>query len=270
MKRTLLALFTAFFCETAFAQDYFANDYGTPASSSQWDTEQTQVQTETQTTTFGVPKKTPRRNSFYFNAAIGFDMTNIYYNHRYYTERVKYDGTGYGYTGELTLGMLIKGLIAVHGSIEYLSIDGKYDIDEEYSKNVCVNEIDASVMLFGAGVTAYPFSRSSSEFWQGAFISGKLSVGVIVMNDPFDGFVDYYGNFYGQKSRDSHSVIAFDFEIGKDWQISERAYMGFGIRWQFKSIQSGHDTTDDRYSDRYYHHQHLGNSLQLMLRINRK
>ena len=267
MKRILPALITAFFCATAFAQDYFANDNTTSnTSTSVWDSDQPQASI----TEFGITKKTPRRNSFYFNAAVGFNMTNIDYDHRYYSEKLEYDGTGYGYAGELTAGMLIKGLIGIHGSFEIATIDGKYDIDDSYKKYAVKNDIDASVFLFGAGVTAFPFSRSSSEFWKDAYISGKLSFGAIIMNDPFDGLVDAYGNIRSTNYRDSHFVLGLDFEIGKDWPISERTYMGIGIRWQFIEIESGYDSSDSRYNNHNYEHQHIGNSLHVMLRINRK
>ena len=269
MKRILPALITAFFCATAFAQDYFANDNTdnttSNTSTSVWDGDQPQAQI----TEFGISKQVPRRNSFYFNAAFGFNMTNIDYDHRYYSEKLDYDGTGYGYAGELTLGMLIRGLIGIHGSFEIATVDGKYSIGEQYKKYVIDNNIDAFVFLFGAGVTAFPFSRTSSDFWKDAYISGKLHFGSIMMNDPFDGIVDNRGYIRRNEFRDNHFVIGLDFEIGKDWQISERTYMGIGIRWQFIEIESGYDTSDSRYNNNY-EHQHIGNSLQVMLRINRK
>ena len=269
MKRLIFALFLAVFCATAFAQDYFADENGN--NQSQWGTQQSQAKPQE----FGVVKKAPRRNSFYVNAGIGFDMTNIYYNHRYYDERLKYDGTGFGYTGELTLGMLIKGLIAIHGSFEFVSVDGKYDLDDIDSKYIGLNDIDALVILFGGGVTAFPFSRTQNTFLQGLFVSAKMSIGAILMNNPFDNSGFYYDrnlNYYhaGKRTRDSHMVLGIDFEVGKDWQISERTYMGVGVRWQFLGIESGYDSSEDSNRKDYYHHTHCGNSLQVMLRINRK
>jgi len=265
MKRLIFALFFAVFCETAFAQDYFANENG--SNQSQWEAQQSQAKPQE----FGVVKKAPRRNSFYVNAGIGFDMTNIYYNHRYYEEKVKYDGTGFGYTGEITLGMLIKGLIAVHGSFEFVSIDGKYDLDDIDSKYIGLNDIDALVLLFGGGVTAFPFSRTQNPFLQELFVSAKMSLGVMLRNDPLDNGISYY-NYHSasRRTRDSHMVVGIDFEVGKDWQISERTYMGIGVRWQFLGIESGYDTAGDDNRKDYYHHTHCGNSLQVMLRINRK
>jgi hypothetical protein len=46
--------------------------------------------------------------------------------------------------------------------------------------------------------------------------------------------------------------------------------MGIGVRWQFLEIESGYDTAGDDNRKDYYHHTHCGNSLQVMLRINRK
>ena len=239
MKRLIFALFLAVFCATAFAQDYFADENGN--NQSQWGTQQSQAKPQE----FGVVKKAPR------------------------------NGTGFGYTGELTLGMLIKGLIAIHGSFEFVSVDGKYDLDDIDSKYIGLNDIDALVILFGGGVTAFPFSRTQSPFLQGLFVSAKMSFGAILMNDPFDNSGFYYDrnlNYYhaGKRTRDSHTVVGIDFEVGKDWQISERTYMGIGVRWQFLGIESGYDTAGDDNRKDYYHHTHCGNSLQVMLRINRK
>lgn len=265
MKRILPALITAFFCATAFAQDYFANDNTTSnTSTSVWNPDQSQAQT----TEFGVPQQVPRRNSFYFNAAVGFNMTRIDYDHRYYSQKLEYDGTGYGYAGELTIGMLIRGLVGIHGSFEIATIDGKYNIGEQYKKYLINNDIDAFVLLVGGGVTVFPFSRTNSEFWKDAYVSGKVFLGSIMMNDPFDGIVDARGNLR-DSYKDNHFVIGMNFEVGKDWPISERTYMGIGIRWQLFEIESGYDTSDSRYNNNY-EHQHWGNSLQVMLRINRK
>ena len=255
MNKILLAFFIALSIETAFAQEseYTASEYKTTSASSEY----------ASAPNSDILNRGPRRSSFYMNGGFGFSLTNINYNHRDQSSKIKYGGTGLGYTGELSLGVLIKEIVAVHASFEFASIDGQYNLEKSKKKYNFTNlDIDALSFLFGGGVTVFPYSRSSNTFLQGSFASAKMALGMIIMNNPIKDYskLHYY--------RDSHFALGLDLEIGKDWLISDRLYMGFGIRWQFIAIASDDDRAGE--NNKNYEHNHMGNSLQLMLRINRK
>lgn len=235
MKKIFLALFIMMLCETSFAQDSLS------------------------TANFDSPK--PKRNSFYLNTGIGFGYTSIYFDHRYDSDKIKYDGSAFGFAGELTMGLLIKGFVAVHGSFEFLSLDGKYDLDK-VKKNYASDEIDDFAFLGGVGATVYPFLSSSKSFFQEVFFSAKFDLGLILINDPFS---DYSGR---SLKHSDYFVFGVDLETGKDWQISERFFIGVGLKWQLLSIISSNEVDD--VDSKTPEHKHLVNSIQLMLRFNRK
>ena len=259
MKRILLALFIALFCESSFAQDTNASPETTSTAKSD------------------TPKKEQKRNSFYINGGIGFDYSHIYYSqHQYYQnninldhyyQKVKYDGGGFGVAGEITMGLLIKGFIAVHGSFEFLSFGGKYNLGRNKETVKFVNdEIDDIAFLGGAGATLFPFTQSSTNFLQNVFFSTKLSLGLIFTNDPLQDYSDR------SLKHSDYFVLGFDLETGKDWQISDRFFIGVALRWQLLGIISGEDSSGDPKEDQPNNSgdHHIVSSLQLMLRFNRK
>ena len=199
------------------------------------------------------PKTNERRNSFYLNGSLGLDIPYIYYNHRYYDFRSKYEGIGIGYIAEFTLGFLVRELIAGHVSFGFASFDGKYDIIEMQHADADT-EIDGKILTLAPGLTAFPFSRAEN-FLQGTFIGAKLVYGIIVLNMP---------GYKTTEDLKSYFTVGLSLEIGKDWHISDRANIGVALRWQFDNICSGDEETDD------YHHEHDMNSVQLLFRINRR
>lgn len=246
MKKIIFALLIAFISETAFAQNQESASTTTPKASKQ-----------------------VRKTSFYMNGGVGFDFTHINYDHKYFSDKIKYDGNGFGVAGELSLGVFIKQIVAVHGSFEYVYYNGEYNLDNTKKKYQYVNEkIDDHVFLGGVGATVYPFSRTNKSFWQSAFVSGKLSIGLALMEDPFHEYSDY--NRIPVLKKNDVSLIGIDFEIGKDWQVTDRLYLGLGLKWQFLTIFSGDDMSESDLDFEQYHHSHMGYSLQLMLHISRK
>lgn len=246
MKKIIFALLIAFISETAFAQNNESDPTADPGNSKQ-----------------------TKRSSFYMNGGVGFDFTYIYYDHQYFSDKIKYNGSGLGVTGELSFGVFIKQIVAVHGSFGYVYYNGKYNLGNTKEKYRYVDDkIDDHVFLGGIGATVYPFSRTSKTFWQSAFVSGKLSLGVILMENPFSDYSDYDRLPVLQEK--DHTVLGIELEIGKDWQITDRLYLGLGLKWQLLEIYSNEDRSDERLNFDDYHHNHLGNSLQFMLHINRK
>ena len=271
MKRILLALFIALFCETSFAQD---------SENASFENKESDVSSEsTSTAKSDNPKKEQKRSSFYINGGIGFDYSHIYYRQHHYNQnninldhyyqKVKYDGGGFGVAGEITMGLLIKEFIAVHGSFEFLSFGGKYNLgnNDETVKFVS-DEMDDFAFLGGAGATVFPFTQSSTNFLQSVFFSAKFNLGLIFTKDPLS---DYSGGIKGSLKHSDYFVFGVDLETGKDWQISDRFFIGVGIRWQLLGIVSGDDSAGDPETERTYSgDHHFVSSLQLMLRINRK
>ena len=266
-------LFAVVACNFAFAQDtvYVIQVYA-PAPEAY-----TQPVAEADAPIAVTQKNKERhRSSFYLNSSIGFDYSYIYYDHRYYDEKTEFDGSAVGFISELTMGILIREFIAIHGTVEFSQFDGDYDLirhkepekwgnDVNYSDNDYFwnSDIDGDLLLFGPGITIFPFSRKESVM-HGAYIDTKLLMGVLAVKDPLDSY-----DFIRDK-RDDYFAFAWDFEIGKDWPVSERTYIGIGIKWQLLAVGSGDDMAGEEDYDNYYHHTHMMNSLQLLLRVNRK
>ena len=279
-------LFTIVACSSAFAQDtvYVIQVYApAPDAYTQTSVEgnapaPTVVQQQADADqTVPQKKKERRRSSFYMNSATGFDLSYIYYDHRYYDEKTEYDGTAVGFIGELTMGVLIREFVAVHGTMEFARFDGEYDMIHRerpqkwgssygnyYSNPDYYDaDIDGSLFLFGPGVTFFPFSHKDN-FMRWAYVDAKLLMGIVVLNNSLDSY------YYENRRRDDYFAIAGDLEVGKDWKISDRSYIGIGIKWQVLAIASGDDMAGEEDYDDYYHHTHMMNSLQVMIRFNRK
>jgi hypothetical protein len=217
------------------------------------------IQTAPQTDQSVKQKPTKRRNGFYLNGAFGLDYSYLYYNHRYYNDKTKYDGSGVGATAELTMGILLREFFGIHGTIEYGSFDGKYECHECGSFD---DEMEAVYFAGGPGITVYPFRRPDS-FMAGSFIGAKLLMGVIDLTIP-----DYHSSWKDNNNKD-YFAIAFNLELGKDFKVGNRMFLGFGIRYQLLAIGSDDDTEGDDDSE-YYHHNHMVNSVQLLFHIGRK
>lgn len=278
----VFSLFAIIACGSAFAQDtvYVIQVYtpapdaytqpATEARTPETATAPAQQQAATQN------KKERRRSSFYLNGSMGFDYSYIYYNHRYYDEKTKYDGTAVGFISELTLGVLIRNIIAVHGTFEFARFDGEYDLiyHKEPQKWSSVygsssntsyfnEDIDGMLFLGGPGFTAFPFSRRDN-FMRWAYIDAKLLFGIVALREPLDSY------YYTSRHRDDYFAVAGEVEVGKDWKVSDRTYIGVGIKWQVLAIASGDDMEGEEDYEEYYHHNHMMNSVQLLLRFNRK
>jgi hypothetical protein len=205
-----------------------------------------------------------RRSSFYLNGGLGVNFAYFYYNdrtHNYAYDqdiKTKFDGFGIGLTGEITLGFLIKELIAIHGTVEFSNINGEYDINAEQKKDVDT-DIDAMIFGFGPGLTVFPFSRREG-FLQGTFVSAKLMYELVLLNMPNTHNTD--------NAKDLYLGIGFTLEVGKDWHITSKANGGVALRWQIIAIEDNSDDSSDADDDDY--HKHIINSLQLVFRINRR
>ena len=205
-------------------------------------------------------KPAKRRSGFYLNGAFGLDYSYLYYNHRYYNDKTKYDGSGVGATAELTMGILIREFLGIHGTIEYGSFDGKYECHECGSFD---DEMEAGYFVGGAGITVYPFRRPDS-FMAGSFIGAKILMGVIDLTIP-----DYFSSWKNNNNKD-YFAFAFNLELGKDIMVGKRMFLGYGIRYQVLAIGSGDDTAGEEDYEDYYHHNHMVNSVQLLFHIGRK
>jgi hypothetical protein len=278
----VLLLFAVVACGSALAQDtvyviqVFApapDAYSQPAAEASTPEPAT---TTTQHENTPKKKKERRRSSFYINGSTGFDYSYIYYNHRYYDERTKYDGSAVGFVGALTMGVLIRDIIAVHGTFEFARFDGEYDLiyhndpqkwgglSTSRSNSIYFDEdIDGLLFLGGPGFTVFPFSRRDN-FMRWAYIDAKLLFGIVALREPLDSY------YYTSRRRDDYFTVAGEVEVGKDWKVSDRTYIGFGIKWQTLGITSGDDMEGEEDYEEYYHHNHMMNSVQLLLRFNRK
>jgi hypothetical protein len=274
-------------CSFAFAQDTVyvfqvyapaPDAYTQPAAENNAPTSTTIIAEKQTNAPKTVPQKNKerRRSSFYLNSGIGFDYSYIYYDHRYYDEKTEFDGNAVGFISELTMGMLIREFLAIHGTIEFSRFDGEYDlIHREHSQrwggsyasysnpDYYDEDIDGTLFLFGPGVTFFPFSHRDN-FMRWAYVDAKLLMGIIVLNNSLDSY------YYSRSRRDNYFAMAGELEIGKDWKVSDRSYIGIGIKWQVLAIASGDDMEGEEDYDDYYHHTHVMNSLQLLLRFNRK
>ena len=226
-------------------------------------------------------KRQKRRSSFYLNGGLGFDYSYIYYDHRYYDEHTQYDGTGAGIAGELSLGFLFKELIAVHGIFDFSITNGEYDLENGIRERPVLhggyyqrsgndndafgNDLETTTILGGAGITFFPWLHSKpNSFMGGTFINADLLMGIILLNDP------YYFDIRDNSQSKDWFAFAMNLEIGKDWKVSERTYVGFALKWQILGIASGDDMEGEEDYENYYHHNHVMNSFQLLFRVNRK
>ena len=205
-------------------------------------------------------KPAKRRSGFYLNGAFGLDYSYLYYNHRYYDDKTKYDGSGVGATAELTMGILIREFFGIHGTIEFGSFDGKYKCHE---CGYFDDEMEAVYFVGGPGITVYPFRRPGS-FMAGSFIGAKILMGVIDLTVP-----DYNSSWKNDNSED-YLAFAFNLELGKDMKVGDRMFLGFGIRYQVLAIASGDDMAGEEDYEDYYNHDHVVNSVQLLFHIGRK
>lgn len=226
-------------------------------------------------------KRPKRRSSFYLNGGLGFDYSYIYYDHRYYDEHTQYDGNGAGIAGELSLGFLLKELIAVHGIFDFSITNGEYDLENGIRERPVLNggyyqrsgndndafgnDLETTTILGGAGITFFPWLHSKpNSFMGGTFINADLLMGIILLDDP------YYFDIRDNSQSKDWFAFAMNLEIGKDWRVSERTYVGFALKWQILGIASGDDMEGEEDYENYYHHNHVMNSFQLLFRVNRK
>lgn len=267
MKGLFFVLLVGLFLSVAQAQDtVFVIMAPPPTNAEVTNPPPTQVQViEVQTSSPqaeqpATQKPTKRRSGFYLNGAFGLDYSYLYYDHRYYNDKTEYDGTGVGATAELTMGILIREFLGIHGTFEFGSIDGKYKCHECGSFD---DEMEASYFVGGPGVTIYPFRRPDS-FMAGTFIGAKILMGVIGLTIP-----DYYSSWKNSNTKD-YFAFAFNLELGKDFKVGNRMFLGFGIRYQLLAIGSGDDMAGEEDYEDYYHHNHMVNSVQLLFHIGRK
>ena len=117
----------------------------------------------------------------------------------------------------------------------------------------------------GAGITFFPWLHSKPDsFMGGTFINADLLMGIILLDDP------YYFDIRDNSQSKDWFAFAMNLEIGKDWKVSERTYVGLALKWQILAIASGDDMEGEEDYEDYYHHNHVMNSFQLLFRVNRK
>ena len=273
---------------TAFAQDtVYVIQVVTPAQAEALQAQAGQNQPDIVTQDQSLPlqptqsKPPKRRSSFYLNGGLGFDYSYIYYDHRYYDEHTQYDGNGAGIAGELSLGFLFKELIAVHGIFDFSITNGEYDLENGIREQPVLNggyyqksgndndafgnDLETTTILGGAGITFFPWLHSKpNSFMGGTFINADLLMGIILLDDP------YYFDIRDNSQSKDWFAFAMNLEIGKDWKVSERTYVGFALKWQILAIASGDDMAGEEDYENYYHHNHVMNSFQLLFRVNRK
>lgn len=260
---------------TAFAQDtVYVIQVVTPAQAEA-------LQAQDKPDQSAKEKRPKRRSSFYLNGGLGFDYSYIYYDHRYYDEHTQYDGTGAGIAGELSLGFLFKELIAVHGIFDFSITNGEYDLENGIRERPVLNggyyqksgndndafgnDFETTTIMGGAGITFFPWLHSKPDsFMGGTFINADLLMGIILLDDP------YYFDIRDNSQSKDWFAFAMNLEIGKDWKVSERTYVGFALKWQILGIASGDDMEGEEDYENYYHHNHVMNSFQLLFRVNRK
>ena len=225
MKRIILVLFIALFCEAAFAQDNSA----------------------------------PRKSSFYLNGTVGANLTGL--------NNDGFEGTGLGFAGEVTLGLLIKEAATLQGTLEFYTIDGEFDLPEREKKSSDdIREINSFVFVGGFGTTVFPFARSQNSFMRGTFFGAKALFGIALLSNPHVSLATTYDpDHYSDRI-----AMGFSTEIGKDWQIAERFHIGVGIRWQFLGIVTSDDSSNDPSSKVSENSGNYINSLQVLFRINRR
>ena len=267
MRGLLFVLLVGLFLGVAQAQDTVFVIMAPPPTEAETTTPPpTQVQViEFQTTSSQAEqlvkqKPARRRSGFYLNGAFGLDYSYLYYNHRYYDDKTKYDGSGVGATAELTMGILIREFLGIHGTVEFGSFDGKYECHE---CGYFDDEMEAGYFVGGAGITVYPF-RWPDSFMAGTFIGAKILMGVIDLTIP-----DYHSSWKKNNDKD-YFAVAFNLELGKDVKVGERMFLGYGIRYQVLAIGSDDDMADEEDYEDYYHHNHMVNSVQLLFHIGRK
>jgi|GEM_PF-1675204 len=273
---------------TAFAQDtVYVIQVVTPAQAEALQAQARQNQLDQASQDQGLPKQSAkekrqkRRSSFYLNGSLGFDYSYIYYDHRYYDEHTQYDGTGVGIAGELSLGVLIKEFIAVHGIFDFSITSGEYDLENGIRERPVLNggyyqrsgndndafgnDLETTTLMGGAGITFFPWLHNKpNSFMGGTFINADLLMGIILLNDP------YYFDIRDNSQSKDWFAFAMNLEIGKDWKVSERTYVGLALKWQILGIASGDDMEGEEDYENYYHHNHVMNSFQLLFRVNRK
>ena len=276
IRRTVLFAMAIFLVsDTAFAQDtVYVIQVVTPAQAEALQAQDNPDQSAKE-------KRPKRRSSFYLNGGLGFDYSYIYYDHRYYDEHTQYDGNGAGIAGELSLGFLFKELIAVHGIFDFSITNGEYDLENGIRErpvpngayyqrsgndnDAFGNDLETTTILGGAGITFFPWLHSKPDsFMGGTFINADLLMGIILLDDP------YYFDIRDISQSKDWFAFAMNLEIGKDWRVSERTYVGFALKWQILAIASGDDMEGEEDYEDYYHHNHVMNSFQLLFRVNRK
>ena len=274
--RTVLFAMAIFLVSgTAFAQDtVYVIQVVTPAQAEALQAQDNPDQSAKE-------KRQKRRSSFYLNGGLGFDYSFIYYDHRYYDEHTLYDGTGAGIAGELSLGFLFKELIAVHGIFDFSIASGEYDLENGIRERPVLNggyyqrsgndndafgnDFETTTLMGGAGITFFPWLHNKpNSFMGGTFINADLLMGIILLDDP------YYFDIRDNSQSKDWFALAMNLEIGKDWRVSERTYVGLALKWQILGIASGDDMEGEEDYENYYHHNHVMNSFQLLFRVNRK
>lgn len=276
IRRTVLFAMAIFLVsDTAFAQDtVYVIQVVTPAQAEALQAQDNPDQSAKE-------KRPKRRSSFYLNGGLGFDYSYIYYDHRYYDEHTQYDGNGAGIAGELSLGFLFKELIAVHGIFDFSITNGEYDLENGIRERPVLNggyyqksgndndafgnDFETTTIMGGVGITFFPWLHSKPDsFMGGTFINADLLMGIILLDDP------YYFDIRDISQSKDWFAFAMNLEIGKDWRVSERTYVGFALKWQILAIASGDDMEGEEDYEDYYHHNHVMNSFQLLFRVNRK
>lgn len=189
------------------------------------------------------------QNSFYFNASLGLGadfQTLDAPEEENQPDPKNFDYTGFpSVSAGLKLGIMFRGFWTLHAMIDFSRSSGKFDgksLKREFSG------VSGHTMNFeiGPGLSIFPF-RYFLTALSGTYISATYLIGI--QNTSCDGTETFYNagdDVYGIHEMDADYMnIGLAVEIGKEFKIDERLYVGAEFKYRLLGPISGSDTAGE-------------------------
>ena len=189
------------------------------------------------------------QNSFYFNASLGLGadfQTLDAPEEKNQPDPKNFDYTGFpSVSASLKLGIMIDRILTIHGLIDFSKSSGEFDgksLKGEF------RDVSGSTINFeiGPGFSVYPFEYFQTVL-NGMYISTSFFMGI--QNTSCDGTETFYNagdDVYGIHEMDADYMnIGLAVEIGKEFKIDERLYVGAEFKYRLLGPISGSDTAGE-------------------------
>lgn len=178
-------------------------------------------------------------SAFYFNASLG--LGTEYQILDVSGGRVKDEPKRYEYIGfpsvsaSMKMGIMLLGFWTIHAMVDFSESSGEYDGRTVNGKFKDISG-DTRNYELGVGLSFYPFQYFMNSL-NGTYISSTYLIGI--QNNSCEGPARIH------EMGAAYANLGLAFEIGKEFKITERLYLGAEFKYRFLGSISGSDTAGD-------------------------